>query len=166
MVEDPGVKARTATIHVRTKTSVGAKMCECAQFPRLVMRYGCRRARNIHTWSSFCTDRYLEPGVALESLHKRLQEEGMQEPGISTRGQASALTAVPAASDRPCVLPGGLQASCVFGHRLRQQASRLSDGCWLMVVSCWLLDVGCWCRSHRRRHYSSPRPRLHRCRHW
>ena len=28
MVKDPGVKARTATIHVRTKTSVGAKTCE------------------------------------------------------------------------------------------------------------------------------------------
>ena len=127
----PRCQGRTATIHVRTKTSVGAKMCECAQFPRLVpceMRYGCRRA--------------------------------------GARSQASASTAVPATSDRPCVLPGGLQASCVFGHRLRQQASRLSDGCWLMVVSCWLLDVGCWCRSHRRRHYSSPRPRLHRCRHW
>ena len=28
MVKDPGVKARAATIHVRTKTSVGAKTCE------------------------------------------------------------------------------------------------------------------------------------------
>ena len=56
MVEDPGVKARAATIHVRTKTSVGGKMYECAQFPRLVMRYGCRRARNIHAWSGFRTD--------------------------------------------------------------------------------------------------------------